>query len=367
MTNPLRVGIIGTGIGLTQITPGFLATNNAKIVALAGSSYERAKLLSENYDIDLVTGNYREVCDHPDIDLICVTTPNEFHYEHMSAALDTDKHVLLEKPVGNTEDETRKIASHAGDKNRLVIVSHQLRFNPHIQAMKRIIQSGDIGRIYRITINQSSSSSTDISTPMKWSYDPKRGGGFRLAMGVHLVDLARFLLDKNPNTITGALDPVYKYRTPINSDKYECFASNFVSAMMTFEDTTVEISSTAVSRTEEEFTIVVRGENGDLTYDLHNFLRLYKNIEQPEKVLDDQVDKQYLSKETKPYYSIFKRSFFYYAQEIVDAIARGETTLHEASTLDDAIINSKSLDAIHNSHINGSREILEAYEFQPYY
>lgn len=367
MTEPIRIGIIGTGIGLSQVMPGFLATGNAKIVALAGSSSERAKVHSADLDIPLVTGDFHDVCNSKDVDLICVTTPNEFHYEHMTAALDTDKHVFLEKPVGNTEGETQSIADHVGDKERLVIVSHQLRFNPHFQEIKKIIDSGEIGRVFRMTITQSTSVATNRSAPKIWSFDPTRGGGVRLAMGVHLVDLARFFLGRDPDTIIGSLDPIYKTRTPQDDAEYDCLASNFVGATMTFNDTTVEVSSISVSRTEEEFSIVIRGEEGDIVYDLNNYARIYKNVEEPRSLSSQEIDEDYINKETKPYFSIFKRSFFYYANVIVQSLIDGKTKMADASTIHDAVTNSRTLDALLASYRNGTREVIGNYTSNEYY
>jgi len=355
MADRIGVGIIGTGIGLRQVAPGFIRTGLADIVAVSGSSVERARQLSSEYNIPLTTGDYREVCESDDVDIICVTTPNEFHLEHMAAALVTDKHVFLEKPVANDAVQTKEIADMVGNKDRLVVVGHQLRFNPYFGAMRDIIQSGAIGRVYYMTISHCSSVLADPSMPWKWSFDVNKGGGMRLAMGVHLIDAARYLLAQEPVAVVGSLDPVYKTRTPKGEAERECFASMFFSATVSFPDATVEMSTTPIAKTEQKFDVVVRGEKGDLTFDLDKKLLRFYDGGRVEKVLGDDIDTYYDSLKGP---SIFWDSFTYYAQEIVDAISSGSTTIPLASTADDAIINMEVLDAALVSYQKGTRELL---------
>lgn len=100
MVNKIGIGIIGTGIGLRQVAPEFFINRSAKLVAVCGSSIERAKEHCADFDVDLITDDYKAVCDNSDVDIICVTTPNEFHIEHMTYALNTDKHVFQKSLLG---------------------------------------------------------------------------------------------------------------------------------------------------------------------------------------------------------------------------------------------------------------------------
>lgn len=366
MTKALRIGIIGTGVGLTQLAPGFMKAG-AQIVAVCGSSLERTdshvdfSVIKKNPSVaqseveDLfITDDYKKVCDSNNVDLICVTTPNEFHMEHMAYALKTNKHIFLEKPVGMTADETRELAKLDVNKDRMVVVSHQLRFNPYFEKMREIIASGSLGRIYNISIGQYVSSWTNLDRQWSWSYDVKKYGGRRLALGVHIVDLARFLLDAEPTSISAVLDPVHKFRTPGGEEARETLASDFLNAQITFPQTLVTLETSASTQTKEIFDIVVRGEDGELTFDLKDKLLLPNLNTEPTRILDN-ADAQY--DELKGA-SIFWDSFVYYAKAVTDTLQAGESVLARASNLRDAINNMTVLDAMLKSHQSGTRELL---------
>lgn len=353
MSKNIGVGIIGTGIGLRQVAPGFLRTGKADIVAVSGSSIERTKEYCKDIDVDSITDDFKALCDSDTVDLICVTTPNKFHYEQMSYALSTDKHVFLEKPVGMTEQETKELSELVGNKNRLIVVGHQLRFNPYIARMKEIIESGVLGRIYYLSIAQYVSSWNDLDRSWSWSFDVENYGGRRLALGVHSVDLARFLLSDEATSVSCVLDPVHRFRTPGGSLAKESLVSDFMSAQLTFPGSTVNLETSASARTNEIFDVVVRGENGELTFDLTNKLLSLHTDSDPIALLS-QADNDYNSLNGP---SIFWDSFTYYASKIVDTLENGQTTLANASTMDDAIENMKVLDACLKSNKEGTREL----------
>ena len=348
MVNKIGIGIIGTGIGLRQVAPGFLLTGQAKLVAVCGSSIERAKEHCADFDVDLITDDYKAVCDNDGVDLICVTTPNEFHLEHMAYALNTNKHVFLEKPVGMTAEETKQLAKSTKDNSRLVLVGHQLRFNPYFVAIKNVIGSGKIGKVYYMNVNQCSNALGEEQRKWMWSFDVEKGGGVRLALGVHLVDLARFILDADPIATVGTLNPIFDMRLDDEGIARESFASRFFSASLNFEDALVEMSTTAAGKTK--FTDCkykpVREVDGSV-----------------EKVVNSDTDKAYDALDGP---SIFWDSFTYYAQEIVDAIQGGSNSIESASTMNDAITNMEILDATLTSHLKGTRELLKPWITKKY-
>ncbi len=302
----------------------------------------------------MITDDYMQLCESDDVDLICVTTPNEFHVEHMTAALKTNKHVYLEKPVGDNVPDTKQIADCMSVADRLVVVGHQLRFNPYFHKMREVIQAGKIGRVYHITMSQCYSYWSDLDLPWIWSFDVEKGGGRRLALGVHLVDLARYLLNEEVTAVAASMDPVHRMRISEQGEPRETFASDFFSAMLSFPQTTVDMSTTASAKTGESFDVVVRGELGDMTFDLENKLILH----------DGKSSKPLLNQAAEDAYkavggiSIFWDSFTYYAQEIVEAISAGKNTIPLASTVVDALKNMEVLDAALKSSQNGTRELL---------
>jgi len=124
------VGIIGTGVGLRTHFPAFRELPEAKVVAISGSNYERSREFAERYGIGLGL-NPEELCELEQVDLVCVTSPNVFHFNHALAALNAGKHVLCEKPLAVSQSQNLELIGALKEfPGQIALVNHQLRFKP---------------------------------------------------------------------------------------------------------------------------------------------------------------------------------------------------------------------------------------------
>ena len=83
-------------------------------------------------------------------DAMLVCTPDRLHYAHALGALENDYHLLLEKPISPVMEEVETLASAASERKRLVVVCHVLRYTPLYQRVKKIMDSGALGRIISV-------------------------------------------------------------------------------------------------------------------------------------------------------------------------------------------------------------------------
>ncbi|MCI8362812.1 MAG: Gfo/Idh/MocA family oxidoreductase [Clostridia bacterium] len=111
MNNKIKIGIIGTGVGIRTHLNGFrLFDKYTQIYAIAGSSLERSKEFAEKYNIPVACSDYKELCDIEELDLVCITAPNKFHKEMIDYAIKKNKNIICEKPMVETmEDATKPI------------------------------------------------------------------------------------------------------------------------------------------------------------------------------------------------------------------------------------------------------------------
>ena len=91
----------------------------------------------------------------PEADIVMITMPDDLHYEPALMALEAGYHLLLEKPMAQTEEQCREIIACAHKRSRLVIVGHVLRYTRYFAHIKAIIESGEIGEV--VTINHQES------------------------------------------------------------------------------------------------------------------------------------------------------------------------------------------------------------------
>jgi predicted dehydrogenase len=127
-----------------------------------------------------------------ELDGIVIATPSALHAEQTLEALATGLAVFCQKPLGRTAAETRAVVDAARTANRLLGVDLSYRFVRGIQSMQRLIQAGEIGEIYAVELVFHNAYGPDKA----WFYDPvQSGGGCVIDLGLHLVDLALWMLD----------------------------------------------------------------------------------------------------------------------------------------------------------------------------
>lgn len=352
----VRVGVVGTGVGLRTLLPAFRATNGAEVVALAGSNSERTKEFAEAHGIaramDCVS-----LCRSADIDLVCIATPNPFHREGVIAALREGKHVLCEKPLAMNMEETCELITIASaHPGQLTLVNHQLRFNPYLRKVKALIDTGAIGRPYFLRIHQQSTGFAKRQVPWSWVFDPTMGGGVRLAMASHLVDLVHAWFGETIASVTGTLDPVIRERLDLSGATMKIGVSGFFGAALELETgLAAHLSATAASCGVGGFEVSIYGEDGELHFNLCEKLKgAFRGKEGEVKVIDVEG---VTTAERANRVSFFAGSFVYFAAEIVRAIRTGDRSgLATAATFRDERSVQNVLDALARSANLGTIE-----------
>lgn len=361
--NKIKIGIIGTGVGLRTYFPGFSKFANAEIVAIAGSSLNRSKEFAEKYGIPLACRDYKELCEIPELDLVCVTAPNRFHVEMVQYAMRFNKNIICEKPVSENKKEIEELEALAKNYKKILVVDHQLRYNPYMTRIKSILDNNEIGKPYLVKINQEGVAFAKKDVKWSWSFDGKQGGGVRLAMASHFNDLIQYWFgNKKIMQVSGNLNPVFKKRIDAAGAERDVDASTICSAKIDLQDElSLMYTINAGAYRKFIFEIDIYGDKGQLHFDLENKLSLYSqdnigvgNIVDVEGVFDDE-------KENKA--SLFSGSFRYFAPKIVEAIRTGEHKLIDRSArISDAIYNSTLLDAIQQSANSGKSIVFNKKE-----
>lgn len=147
----MRFAIIGCGrIGARHAEH---IEMNGKLVAVCDVVRAKAAALAQKYQAAVYDNIDQLLLAQPDIDVIAVCTPNGLHAEHSIKILQAGKHVLCEKPMAiKVSDCSRMIeASEKSGKNLFVV--KQNRFNPPIQAVKKLLDDGKLGRLFSFQLN----------------------------------------------------------------------------------------------------------------------------------------------------------------------------------------------------------------------
>ena len=141
----IRTGIVGTG----RIAPRFVSeakyVSGINIVCAYNPEKESGQLFQKENDIKCLSGEYEEFLEK--VDAVYVASPNETHYEYVKKALQNGKHVLSEKPVAFTQQETMELYELAKEKKLVLLEGIKVAYCPGFQQLINIARSGKIGEI----------------------------------------------------------------------------------------------------------------------------------------------------------------------------------------------------------------------------
>lgn len=185
-----RLGFLGAGwIGRSRLE-AIAESDLAEIVAItepASESAAEAKAIAPDAEI---LDSFDELLD-AGLDGVVIATPSALHAEQAIAALEKGLAVFCQKPLARNADETRRVVEAARRADRLLSVDFSYRFISGVEEIRKLIQNGELGEIFAANLVFHNAYGPD----KPWFYDPKlSGGGCVIDLGIHLVDLALWIL-----------------------------------------------------------------------------------------------------------------------------------------------------------------------------
>jgi len=202
MSETLKVGVVGVG-GIARVhMPGWAASEHAEVVAGCDINEAVLKKWGEQHNVQKLVTDSADLFGDPDIDIIDVCTPNNYHAPLAIAALEAGKHVLCEKPLAPTPAEIRKMIAARDRSGKLLMTAQHFRFRGTSKAMKAEIETGTLGDIYhaRSWLLRRAAAPTRPGFIMK----KHSSGGPCIDIGVHILDLTLwFMGNPKPIAVTG--------------------------------------------------------------------------------------------------------------------------------------------------------------------
>jgi predicted dehydrogenase len=197
--SPIRVGVIGFGfVSKTFHVPLLKATDGYKITAV--SSSHPADVLAVLPGIDVVS-DPKALATHPDIDLVVIASPNETHAPLAELAMRAGRNVVVDKPFTITVDEARHLAAVAREKQVLLSVFQNRRWDSDFLTIEDAIRRDLTGRVvlFESRIDRYRPDVRD-----RWREIPGPGAGLLYDLGPHLIDQT-LLLFGIPDSVQATL------------------------------------------------------------------------------------------------------------------------------------------------------------------
>ena len=184
-----------------------------EITALCNSNLERAKSIMNPYGVKNHYTDYKDMILKEKPDFVDIITPPETHFEMCKFAADNGVHIICQKPLAPTIEESQKIVDYVSKKNVRFVVHENFRFQPWHREIKKIINQGDIGDLF--SLNFRSRMGDGWGEDAYLSRQPYFRDYKKLLIyetGVHFIDTFRYHAGevKSVYSILKRLNPVIK-------------------------------------------------------------------------------------------------------------------------------------------------------------
>ena len=211
-----NIGIIGAGSISVEHLDAYAKNKDCKVVAIADLNLDLAKKRAEDYNIEKVYTDYKEMLSDESIDAVSIVTPTFTHKNIVLDALNSGKNVLCEKPPALNADEVKECEEAAKKTGKLLMFAMVCRFRNQTQYLKKFIKDGKMGKI----VSGECARTFRCHGFEGWFTSRKRGGGVLIDNVIHELDNILYLMDyPNPTAVLAS-------QTFANSDLHSKLKSN---------------------------------------------------------------------------------------------------------------------------------------------
>ena len=251
---------------------------------------EIAEDFKERFSFEKACTDYMDIINDPEIDIVCVCTPNDSHAEISIAALKAGKHVICEKPIATKTEDAKAMAEAAEEAAKKGIVSmcgYQYRRVPAIDEAKKIIESGRLGEITNVRAQYLQSWSADPRSPLSWRFVKETAGAGTLGdIFTHALDIAQYLAGNVTDVVSmvktyikerpvqeGGVDLLGTVKLGDDAKKQVVDVDDEVSVLCKFDSGAIgSVEATRMAWGRNNYlTVEVHGTKGSLTW---NYERL---------------------------------------------------------------------------------------------
>ncbi len=199
-----------------QVTKFFEPDVEPEMKVLVGRNEDNVRRAAEHFGWQEYSTNFEEVLARPDIDIIDISTPGNQHAPMAIAAAKAGKTVFCEKPLGNTFDEAKSMLDAVEAAKVVNMVCFNYRRVPAIALAKRMIENGDLGRIYHFRARYLQDWIADPNFPLVWRLQKEIAGSGTLGdIGAHILDLSTYLV--GPLTELAGMTETFVKQRPLQA------------------------------------------------------------------------------------------------------------------------------------------------------
>ncbi len=261
-----KMKIVFVGCGDITKDSAFICRLSRKIdsVACVDLDLGKAEMFAKKYKIKRAYSDYETMLEQETPDAVYLAVPHHLHLPMAKKALENGHHVLCEKPVASTLDESLELCEVSRQYDLKVGINYQYRYDKACYAIAKAAHGGDLGDLYYACCNVPWHRENSYFTDSAWHASLQQaGGGTLITQASHIVDVAMWILGGKPVSASG-INKKMKFQNVEVED-------TFMGILELDNGRLIQLSSSMIAEPERCITMEVFGSKGTGLYQGHFF------------------------------------------------------------------------------------------------
>ncbi len=291
----LKIGLIGAGNFAQHIILPNLRKAKCEFVTLVNTTPAKSLSVGKNFGFQHISSRIEDVIENENINAVIIATPHNTHAEIVIKALQSRKHIFVEKPLAISEEHLLAVKKAYQNSDTHLMVGFNRRFSPHARVIRESIQKSYTPLVMNYIVN---AGPIDLN---HWTQDPDIGGGRIIGEACHFIDFMQFISDSKPVSV---------FAVSLKSDNKNFANNDSIQATIKFENGSIgNITYHAVgdtSQPKEYFEVA----GGGLTIKMFDYTRTLVSFKN--KVTEFKTKEQDKG---------FVQEFTHFAKAILESVA----------------------------------------------
>ena len=190
VANPVSVGLAGIGYWGSRLARNINEADGGRLAAICDPDRTRLEASLDRYPRAYGTTNLEDLVSSEGLDAVVLATPASNHFQHAKAALEADKHVLVEKPLALSTAECDELCALARERSRVLMVGHTFVYSEPVRMLRRLIRTGELGKILYLYGQRVNLGVIREDLNALWNFGP------------HDISILLYLLEDRPVQVT---------------------------------------------------------------------------------------------------------------------------------------------------------------------
>lgn len=186
----LKIAVIGYGYWGPNLVRNFVEAPDSEVVMVADMSEDNLKRVSSRYPAIQTTTSVDDIYNNSEIDAVVIATPVHTHYDLALSALQSGKHVLVEKPMASSSEQAQHLIEEAKSRNLVLMVDHTFVYTGAVRKIANLVREGELGDVLYYDSTRINLGLFQHDVNVIWD------------LAVHDLSIIEYVLNKEPRAVS---------------------------------------------------------------------------------------------------------------------------------------------------------------------